>query len=56
MSRKPQHLRQKYHRRHPASRDSHLSAGIIADFGDNAINRIVAFEAQDWRREGLKLE
>jgi lipoprotein-anchoring transpeptidase ErfK/SrfK len=51
MSREPNNLRQKRHRQPPASRDSHLSSGIIADFGDNAVNRIVAFRAQGWRRE-----
>jgi hypothetical protein len=50
MSLKPQNLRQKRHRRPPALRDRHLSTGIIADFGDNGINRIVAFGAQYWRR------
>jgi hypothetical protein len=32
-------------------RDSHLSSGIVANFGDNAINGIVVFRAQCWRRE-----
>ena len=45
-SRKPQKLRQKRHSRHAASRDEHLSSGIMADFGDNGINEIVAFRAQ----------
>jgi hypothetical protein len=47
---KPKNLRQKSHRKHPALRDSHLSSGIVADFDDNAINGIVAFAAQSWRR------
>jgi hypothetical protein len=51
MSRKPQNLRQKRHSQPPASRDKHLSSGIIADFDDNAINEIVAFRAQYCRRE-----
>jgi hypothetical protein len=49
MSRKPQNLRQKRHNSPPAARDKHLSAGIVTGFGDNAINGIVAFWAQDWR-------
>jgi hypothetical protein len=46
ISRKPDNLRQKGHRMHAAAQDEHLSTGIMADFGDNAINRIVAFGAQ----------
>jgi lipoprotein-anchoring transpeptidase ErfK/SrfK len=34
-----------------ASRDKHLSSGIMADFDDNVINGIVAFEAQHSRLE-----
>jgi hypothetical protein len=45
MSRKSQNLRQKRHSQPPASRDKHLSSGIVADFGDNATNGIVAFGA-----------
>jgi hypothetical protein len=50
ISQKSKNLRQKSHRMHSALRDSHLSSGIMADFGDNAINGIVAFRAQFWRR------
>jgi lipoprotein-anchoring transpeptidase ErfK/SrfK len=50
ISQKSKNLRQKSHNEHPALRDSHLSSGITADFGDNAINGIVAFRAQFWRR------
>jgi hypothetical protein len=32
-------------------RDKHLSAGIIADFGDNVDNEFAAFAAQYWRRK-----
>jgi hypothetical protein len=46
ISRNPDNLRQKGHRMHAAAQDEHLSTGIMADFGDNAINRIVAFGAQ----------
>jgi hypothetical protein len=46
ISRKPDNLRQKGHSQHAAAQDEHLSTGIMADFGDNAINRIVAFGAQ----------
>jgi lipoprotein-anchoring transpeptidase ErfK/SrfK len=46
MSLKSQNLRQKRHSQPPASRDKHLSSGIIANFDDNGINRIVAFGAQ----------
>jgi hypothetical protein len=49
MSRKPQYLRQKRHSQPVATRDRHLSSGIIGDFDDNAINGIVAFWAQGWR-------
>jgi hypothetical protein len=38
-------LRQKRHSEHPATRESHLSSGIMNDFEDNEINGIVAFEA-----------
>jgi hypothetical protein len=41
-----QHLRQKGHSQHAATRDRHLRAGIVANFDDNAINGIVAFGAQ----------
>jgi hypothetical protein len=44
--RKTQNLRQKRHSEHAASRERHLSSGIMTDFGDNAINGIVAFAAQ----------
>src|SRR5271167_2174907 len=39
-------------------RDKHLSAGIIASFGDNsnANYGIVAFEAQCWRRVRMAFE
>jgi hypothetical protein len=50
ISHNAENLRQKSHRRLPALRDSDLSSGITADFGDNAINGIVAFRAQSWRR------
>jgi hypothetical protein len=50
ISQKSKNLRQKSHRTHSALRDSDLSSGIMADFGDNAINGIVAFRAQFWRR------
>jgi hypothetical protein len=49
ISQKSKNLRQKSHNEAPALRDSYLSSGIIADFGDNAINGIVAFGAQFWR-------
>jgi hypothetical protein len=49
ISHKSENLRQKSHNEPPALRDSYLSSGIIADFGDNAINGIVAFGAQFWR-------
>jgi hypothetical protein len=45
---KPQYLRQKRHSRDVATRDRHLSSGIMGDFEDNAINGIVAFRAQVW--------
>jgi hypothetical protein len=48
ISRKLENLRQKGHRERVAAREGHLSSGIMADFGDNAINRIVAFWAQYW--------
>jgi hypothetical protein len=44
-ARNPQNLRQKGHSKRVAARERHLSSGIMADFGDNAINRIVAFGA-----------
>ena len=44
-------LRQKRHSGGPAARDKHLSTGIIANFGDNDFNGIVAFRAQCWHRE-----
>jgi hypothetical protein len=47
---KSKNMRQKGHNDPPASRDKHLSSGVTADFGDNAINGIVAFWAQYWRR------
>ena len=43
-------LRQKRHSPPPAARDGHLSTGIIANFGDNAVSGIVALETQYWRR------
>jgi hypothetical protein len=43
---KSKNMRQKGHNHPPASRDKHLSSGIPTDFGDNAINGIVAFWAQ----------
>jgi hypothetical protein len=46
MSQKVKNLRQKRHRHRPALRDKHLSSGIMADFGDNALNGIVAFWTQ----------
>jgi hypothetical protein len=46
ISRKPHNLRQKRHSKRAATRNKHLSSGIMADFGDNAINGIVAFRAQ----------
>jgi hypothetical protein len=46
ISRKPQYLRQKRHSQPVATRDKHLSSGIMDDFDDNAINGIVAFWAQ----------
>jgi hypothetical protein len=48
ISRKRQKLRQKGHSQRAATRDKHLSSGIIGDFNDNAINGIVAFWAQGW--------
>jgi hypothetical protein len=45
ISRKAKYLRQKRHSRRAAARDMHLSSGIMADFDDNALNGIVAFEA-----------
>jgi lipoprotein-anchoring transpeptidase ErfK/SrfK len=42
-------LRQKGHRLSPAARDKSLSAGITEDFGDNGLNGIVAFGAQNQR-------
>jgi lipoprotein-anchoring transpeptidase ErfK/SrfK len=50
ISRKPENLRQKGHRVHAAAQDEHLSTGIVANFDDNAINRIVAFGVQCWHR------
>jgi hypothetical protein len=50
ISQKSKNMRQKGHNDPPASRDKHLSSGVTADFGDNAINGIVAFWAQYWRR------
>jgi len=47
---KLKNMRQKGHNCPPASRDKHLSSGIMTDFGDNAINGIVAFKAQYWHR------
>jgi hypothetical protein len=44
---KPQNLRQKSHSWPLAAQNKCLSAGITASFGDNAINGIVAFEAQN---------
>jgi lipoprotein-anchoring transpeptidase ErfK/SrfK len=46
MFQKRVNLRQKRHSRHSASRDNHLCSGIGRNFVDNAINRIVAFQAQ----------
>jgi hypothetical protein len=40
-----QRLRQKCHRKPAAARDRHLTAGIMAGFGDNRFNGIVAFVA-----------
>jgi hypothetical protein len=45
-SQKSKNMRQKRHRNRPALRDKHLSSGIMADFGDNALNGIVAFWTQ----------
>jgi hypothetical protein len=44
-------LRQKRHSQPAAARNRHLSSGIMVDFGDNVINGIVAFRAQDWRAD-----
>jgi hypothetical protein len=46
ISRNPQELRQKRHSQPAAARNRHLSSGIMADFGDNEIKKIVAFRAQ----------
>jgi len=46
-------LRQKCHRSRPAARQRALNAGIIAVFGDNELNGIVAFKAQSWRVRAL---
>jgi hypothetical protein len=54
ISPKPENLRQKRHSRHPASRDKHLSSGMMADFDDNALNGIVAFGTQ-YRRVNARL-
>jgi hypothetical protein len=48
---KPQNLRQKSHSQPPAAPNTRVSTGIMASFNDNGINGIVAFEAQDCRRE-----
>jgi hypothetical protein len=42
-------LRQKGHSRQFAAQDKSLSSGIMAGFGDNAINGFVAFAAHPWR-------
>jgi hypothetical protein len=51
INQKPQNLRQKSHSQASAVPNGSASTGIIAGFGDNGINGIVAFEAQICRRE-----
>src|ERR1700744_1952849 len=50
---KPPDVRQKRHSGHPARREGHLTAGIIANFRDNVLNGIVALRMQS-RRRGRK--
>jgi hypothetical protein len=53
---KPQNLRQKSHSWGLAAPNKCLSTGITASFNDNGINGIVAFVAQDCRRERLTFD
>jgi hypothetical protein len=49
MNQNLKNLWQKRRSQPPAARDKHLKSGIVGNFGDNAINGIVAFEAQGGR-------